>query len=226
MRVRLLVWMPVIVLAWGGGLGAQRGQAPPGVPPGGEGRPESESPGPARRRRTCLRSGTPSARPTTSRAGLGPNAFNDWRYLADGSPNPDFVLNKPESKGAEVLVAGHNFGCGSSREHAVWALAGAGFRAVVISMRCRKGMGDLIHTAPEAWCALATAGKANGDPSLLPATAVSEASRTVRPSSSIRIEPVLRTSPARGCVDQIESISPGPVCSAITQRPAARRRHA
>jgi 3-isopropylmalate/(R)-2-methylmalate dehydratase small subunit len=70
---------------------------------------------------------------TTSRAGLGPNAFNDWRYLADGSPNPDFVLNRPESKGAEVLVAGHNFGCGSSREHAVWALAGAGFRAVVSS---------------------------------------------------------------------------------------------
>jgi 3-isopropylmalate/(R)-2-methylmalate dehydratase small subunit len=70
---------------------------------------------------------------TTDRLGLGPNAFNDWRYLADGSPNPDFVLNKPESKGAQVLVAGHNFGCGSSREHAVWALEGAGFRAVVSS---------------------------------------------------------------------------------------------
>ena len=70
---------------------------------------------------------------TTDRTGLGPSAFNDWRYLADGSPNPDFVLNKPESQGAEVLVAGHNFGCGSSREHAVWALAGAGFRAVVSS---------------------------------------------------------------------------------------------
>ena len=70
---------------------------------------------------------------TTDREGLGPNAFNDWRYLADGSQNPDFVLNKPESQGAEVLVAGHNFGCGSSREHAVWALAGAGFRAVVSS---------------------------------------------------------------------------------------------
>jgi 3-isopropylmalate/(R)-2-methylmalate dehydratase small subunit len=70
---------------------------------------------------------------TTDRIGLGPNAFNDWRYLPDGSPNPDFVLNRPESQGAEVLVAGHNFGCGSSREHAVWALAGAGFRAVVSS---------------------------------------------------------------------------------------------
>ncbi len=70
---------------------------------------------------------------TTNRAGLGPNAFHDWRYLADGSPNPDFVLNRPEANGAEILVAGQNFGCGSSREHAVWALAGSGFRAVISS---------------------------------------------------------------------------------------------
>lgn len=70
---------------------------------------------------------------TTDRTGLGPHAFHDWRYRADGSPDPAFVLNNPSSKGAEVLVAGHNFGCGSSREHAVWALAGAGFRAVVSS---------------------------------------------------------------------------------------------
>ena len=68
---------------------------------------------------------------TTDRTGLGPSAFNDWRYLADGSPNPDFVLNRPESQGAEVLVAGHNFGCGSSREHAVWALYDYGFRAAI-----------------------------------------------------------------------------------------------
>ena len=68
---------------------------------------------------------------TTDRFGLGPHAFNDWRYRADGSPDPDFVLNRDASRGAQVLVAGHNFGCGSSREHAVWALAGAGFRAVV-----------------------------------------------------------------------------------------------
>lgn len=70
---------------------------------------------------------------TTDRLGLGLRAFSDWRYRADGSPHPDFVLNKPSSAGAEVLVAGNNFGCGSSREHAVWALAGAGFRAVISS---------------------------------------------------------------------------------------------
>jgi 3-isopropylmalate/(R)-2-methylmalate dehydratase small subunit len=70
---------------------------------------------------------------TTDRVGLGPHAFNDWRYGADGSPDPDFVLNRPASSGAHVLVAGHNFGCGSSREHAVWSLAGAGFRAVISS---------------------------------------------------------------------------------------------
>ena len=70
---------------------------------------------------------------TTNRAGLGPHAFNDWRYLADGAPNPDFVLNREEAKGAEILVAGNNFGCGSSREHAVWALSSAGFRAIVSS---------------------------------------------------------------------------------------------
>ena len=68
---------------------------------------------------------------TTDRAGLGPHAFSDWRYRADGLPDPDFVLNQDAARGAQVLVAGRNFGCGSSREHAVWALAGAGFRAVV-----------------------------------------------------------------------------------------------
>jgi len=67
----------------------------------------------------------------TDKAGLGINLFADWRYEADGSPKPDFVLNKPEHQGAEVLVGGHNFGCGSSREHAPWALVGAGFKAIV-----------------------------------------------------------------------------------------------
>ncbi len=68
---------------------------------------------------------------TTTRSGLGAHAFNDWRYRADGTPDPDFVINRPHAAGARVLVAGRNFGCGSSREHAVWALLGAGFEAVV-----------------------------------------------------------------------------------------------
>jgi 3-isopropylmalate/(R)-2-methylmalate dehydratase small subunit len=68
---------------------------------------------------------------TISKAGLGDQLFNDWRYEADGTPKADFVLNRPESKGAQVLVAGDNFGCGSSREHAPWALSQFGFRAVI-----------------------------------------------------------------------------------------------
>ena len=68
---------------------------------------------------------------TTSMEGLGENLFLDWRYLADGSPNPDFPLNKPSAQGAEILVAGDNFGCGSSREHAPWALKQYGFKAII-----------------------------------------------------------------------------------------------
>ncbi len=67
----------------------------------------------------------------TDKKGMGDNLFADWRYNADGSPKVDFVLNKPESKGAQILLAGDNFGCGSSREHAPWALTGFGFRAVI-----------------------------------------------------------------------------------------------
>ena len=68
----------------------------------------------------------------TDKAGLGKAAFCDWRYMEDGeTPNPEFILNNPDYEGASVLVAGDNFGCGSSREHAPWALLGAGFKAVV-----------------------------------------------------------------------------------------------
>src|SRR5687767_510308 len=67
----------------------------------------------------------------TSKTGLGEKLFNDWRYDAQGQNKPDFILNRPEAKGAQVLVAGDNFGCGSSREHAPWALCDFGFRAVV-----------------------------------------------------------------------------------------------
>ncbi|PDW04505.1 3-isopropylmalate dehydratase small subunit [Candidatus Viridilinea mediisalina] len=67
----------------------------------------------------------------TDKAGLAEGLFQAWRYLPDGSLNPDFALNRPEALGATILVAGRNFGCGSSREHAPWALQGYGFRAVV-----------------------------------------------------------------------------------------------
>ena len=68
---------------------------------------------------------------TTERKGLGKHAFNDWRTLEDGSPNPAFAFNRAESAGARILVAGRNFGCGSSREHAPWALTDLGLRAVI-----------------------------------------------------------------------------------------------
>jgi 3-isopropylmalate/(R)-2-methylmalate dehydratase small subunit len=68
---------------------------------------------------------------TTDKAGLGANLFADWRYTAEGSPKQDFVLNQPRSHGAAILIAGANFGCGSSREHAPWALIGFGFRVVI-----------------------------------------------------------------------------------------------
>ncbi|GFZ90633.1 3-isopropylmalate dehydratase small subunit [Dyella caseinilytica] len=70
---------------------------------------------------------------TTERAGLGKFCFNDWRYRQDGSDNPDFPLNKPEAHGCAILVAGRNFGCGSSREHAPWALLDYGIQAVLCS---------------------------------------------------------------------------------------------
>lgn len=68
---------------------------------------------------------------TTTKEGLGKQAFADWRYDANGVPKPDFALNRPEAQGSSILVAGRNFGCGSSREHAPWALLDFGIRAVV-----------------------------------------------------------------------------------------------
>src|SRR5512133_3885475 len=67
----------------------------------------------------------------TDKNGMGDNLFADWRYHADGSPKAEFVLNQPTYRGAQILLAGDNFGCGSSREHAPWALTGFGFRAVI-----------------------------------------------------------------------------------------------
>ncbi len=67
----------------------------------------------------------------TDKKGLGEVVFYDWRYDADGNPKPEFILNQPQSAGASILIAGNNFGCGSSREHAPWALQGFGFQAVI-----------------------------------------------------------------------------------------------
>ena len=68
---------------------------------------------------------------TTSREGLGQKLFSDWRYDENGTERADFILNSPATRGAQILVTGRNFGCGSSREHAPWALMDYGFRAIV-----------------------------------------------------------------------------------------------
>lgn len=77
---------------------------------------------------------------TTTKEGLGLNLFHDWRYDAGGAPKADFLLNQPAARSAQVLVAGDNFGCGSSREHAPWALTDHGFRAVVST-----SFADIFH---------------------------------------------------------------------------------
>jgi len=90
------------------------------------------------------------------RTGFGEFLFYDWRYLPDGTPNPNFILNAPRYQGATILVAGKNFGCGSSREHAPWALAEYGFRVIIsssfadiFSNNCFKnGMLPIVLTEP------------------------------------------------------------------------------
>lgn len=75
-----------------------------------------------------------------TKAGMGDGLFSAWRYNADGSDNPDFVINQPEYEGSEILIAGRNFGSGSSREHAVWALTEYGYRAVIA-----PGFADIFY---------------------------------------------------------------------------------
>ncbi|MCY8035116.1 3-isopropylmalate dehydratase small subunit [Bacillus sonorensis] len=74
------------------------------------------------------------------RTGYGRFVFFDWRYLADGAPNPEFELNRPEYEGASILIAGENFGCGSSREHAPWALDDYGFKIIIA-----PSFADIFH---------------------------------------------------------------------------------
>jgi 3-isopropylmalate/(R)-2-methylmalate dehydratase small subunit len=107
----------------------------------------------------------------TDKAGMGAGLFADWRYNQDGSPRAGFVLNDPKHHGAQILLAGDNFGCGSSREHAPWALTGYGFRAVIstsfadifrsnalkngllpiiVDAEMHSAMFDLVEEAPNA----------------------------------------------------------------------------
>jgi 3-isopropylmalate/(R)-2-methylmalate dehydratase small subunit len=91
------------------------------------------------------------------RTGFGTYLFNDWRYLSDGSLNPDFELNQSEARGATVLLTGANFGCGSSREHAPWALADYGFRTIIApsfadifyANCCQNGLLPVVLAEPE-----------------------------------------------------------------------------
>ena len=95
----------------------------------------------------------------TDKNGLGEQLFCDWRYNADGSPKSDFVLNQPQHRGASVLLAGDNFGCGSSREHAPWALTAFGFSAVISttiadifrSNSLKNGLLPIILTKEDHW---------------------------------------------------------------------------
>ena len=104
---------------------------------------------------------------TTTRAGLGRHVFEDWRYRDDGSPDPGFVLNRPENAGAGVLIAGDNIGCGSSREHAPWALLDAGIRAVISTSiadifrnnALKNGLLAIVVTPAEHLSLIAAAGE-------------------------------------------------------------------
>jgi 3-isopropylmalate/(R)-2-methylmalate dehydratase small subunit len=104
----------------------------------------------------------------TTKTGLGDGLFSNWRYLPDGTANPEFALNRPESQGSAILLAGDNFGCGSSREHAPWALTAYGFRAVISTSfadifrnnSLKNGLLPVILTPPD-YQALVTALSAN-----------------------------------------------------------------
>jgi len=98
---------------------------------------------------------------TTDKTGLGNNLFSDWRYNPDGSPRSDFVLNQPGAKGSQLLFAGRNFGCGSSREHAPWALRAWGIRAIFSTSFADIFKGNALKNAllpievtPERYAAL------------------------------------------------------------------------
>src|SRR5262249_26906580 len=108
----------------------------------------------------------------TDKEGLGKLLSHDWRYDATGAENPDFPLNRPERQGAEILLAGPNFGCGSSREHAPWALCAYGFRAVISTsfadiFRGNALKNGLLPVAIDAAAHAALSARAEAEPSLV-----------------------------------------------------------
>lgn len=108
---------------------------------------------------------------TTEKTGLASALFNDWRYLPDGSPDPDFVLNRPEMQGRRILLAGANFGSGSSREHAPWALTAWGIRAILAPsfadiFRSNALKGGLLPVQLDAEVVEALMQRVEADPSL------------------------------------------------------------
>jgi 3-isopropylmalate/(R)-2-methylmalate dehydratase small subunit len=127
----------------------------------------------------------------TDKLGLGANLFSDWRYNADGSPKPSFVLNDKKYEGAQILLAGANFGCGSSREHAPWALCGYGFRGVISTSfadifqnnALKNGLLP-IQLEPDAYRSLVEQFKKEPDMELT----VDLASQTVRMPSGTRLD--------------------------------------
>jgi 3-isopropylmalate/(R)-2-methylmalate dehydratase small subunit len=139
---------------------------------------------------------------TTERSGLGSLAFHDWRYNGDGTPRASFALNQASAVGAQVLVAGRNFGCGSSREHAVWALLAAGFRAVVSTSFADIFRGNALGNGllpiqvssdiiERLASAAESAGHASASPHVLPRVAVDLDTTTLRlPDGSASTFPI------------------------------------
>ena len=165
---------------------------------------------------------------TTTKEGLGRQAFADWRYDASGAPKPDFALNRPEAAGCAILVAGRNFGCGSSREHAPWALLDYGFRAVVSteiadifrSNSLKNGLLPIVvDESTHAWL-LEQSGRAGAH---RPADEHAHAARRHMLSAS-------RSSASRATACSTASTSSASCCnkptpSRVTSRHAAHERH-
>ncbi|MCZ7553498.1 MAG: 3-isopropylmalate dehydratase small subunit [Anaerolineales bacterium] len=145
----------------------------------------------------------------TDKNGMGAALFADWRYNADGSPKPDFALNRPERQGAQVLLAGDNFGCGSSREHAPWALTGFGLRAVIATsfadiFRNNALKNGLLPVQVDAETHRALAEQVSADPQMR--VAIDLAAQTLRlpdgQTAHFPIEPFAKTCLLQG-VDEL-----------------------